>query len=135
MPKPRIEIDIAKAEQYAQVCDNDEQIARALGISPTTLYARKRESEEFAEALKRGRAKANVFVGGKLMELIKEGNVAATIFYLKSRCGWKETDRREITGADGQAVKVDAAPDLSCVPLDKLKAARELLYGKGSDSD
>lgn len=95
MPKPKIEIDLAKAEQYAQVCDNDEQIARALGISPTTLYARKRESEEFAEALKRGRAKANVFVGGKLMELIKEGNVAATIFYLKSRCGWKETQRLE----------------------------------------
>lgn len=95
MPKPRIEIDLAKAEQYAQVCDNDEQIARALGISPTTLYARKRESEEFAEALKRGRAKANVFVGGKLMEKIKAGDTACTIFYLKARCGWRETQKIE----------------------------------------
>lgn len=106
MAKPKIQIDLAKVEQFAQVCDNDEEIARALSISPSTLYARKRESEEFTEAIKRGRAKANVFVGGKLMEHIKKGNVAATIFYLKSRCGWKETDRREITGKDGSPIEV-----------------------------
>lgn len=104
--KPKIELDLAKVEQYAQCCDNDEEIARALGISPRTLYGRKRDFADFAEAIKRGRAKASVFVGGQLMQLIKAGNTAATIFYLKSRCGWKETDRHEITGADGDAIKV-----------------------------
>lgn len=91
----KIEIDLAKVEQYAQVCDNEEEIARALGISYRTLERRKAEFVEFGDAIKRGKAKANVFVGGKLMEHIKNGNIAATIFYLKSRCGWKETQRLE----------------------------------------
>lgn len=95
MAGKKMYIDLAKVEQYAQVCDNEEEIARALGISYRTLVRRKAEFVEFGEAIKRGKAKANVFVGGKLMEQIKAGNIAATIFYLKSRCGWKETQRLE----------------------------------------
>ena len=78
--KPKIQIDLAKVEQFAQVCDNEEEIALALGVSYSTLLNRKKESEDFREAIKRGKAKANVFVGGRLMSLIKEGNAAATIF-------------------------------------------------------
>lgn len=134
--KPKIQIDLKKVEEYAQVCDNEEEIANALGISYTTLKARKRESDLFASAIKRGKAKANVFVGGKLMEKIRGGDTASIIFYMKSRCGWKETDRREITGANGGAVKVDTEPDLSGVDLEKLKLVREMLYGdKTSDTD
>lgn len=93
--KPRIQIDLRKVEEYAQVCDNEEEIANDLGISYSTLQSRKRESEEFRIAIKRGKAKANVFVGGKLMEKIKSGDTASIIFYMKSRCGWKETQRIE----------------------------------------
>lgn len=96
--KPRIQIDLRKVEEYAQVCDNEEEIANALGVSYSTLQSRKRENEEFKSAIKRGKAKANVFVGGKLMEKIKSGDTASIIFYMKSRCGWKETSRSEITG-------------------------------------
>lgn len=135
--QPRIQIDLKKVEEYAQVCDSEEEIALALGISYATLQRRKKDFEEFAEAIKRGKAKANVFVGGKLMQKIKDGDTASTIFYLKARCGWREIDRREITGANGGAVKVDTAPDLSGVDLEKLKAVREMLYGddKTADSD
>lgn len=108
--RPRTEIDIAKVEQYAQICDNEEEIASALGVSISTLARRKQESEEFRAAIKRGKAKANVFVGGKLMELIKEGNVAATIFYMKSRCGWKEASRTEISGPGGAPVQLQQKP-------------------------
>ena len=66
---------------------------------------RKRDFDQFATAIKKGKAKANAFVGGKLMNLIKEGNVSATIFYLKSRCGWKETERTELTGKDGKELQ------------------------------
>ena len=106
MAGKKIEIDLAKVEQYAQVCDNEEEIAQALGISYRTLV-------QFGEAIKRGKAKANVFVGGKLMEHIKAGNIAATIFYLKSRCGWKETSRQEMTGADGAPIQVEASEELT----------------------
>ena len=105
--KPYIQIDLKKVEEYAQFCDNEAEIAQALGVSYSTLMNRKRENAEFREAIKRGRAKANIFVGGKLMSLIREGNVAATIFYMKSRCGWRETQRTEITGANGNAIQLD----------------------------
>lgn len=96
MPRTKIEIDLKKVEEYAQVCDSEQEIALALGISQDTFTRRKKDRADFAEALKRGKAKANIFVGGKLMELIKNGNVAATIFYLKSRCGWTEKQDVEL---------------------------------------
>lgn len=108
MPKQKIEIDLDEVERLAQVCDNEEEIAIALGISYSTLKNRKREFVQFASAIKRGKSKANAFVGGCLMNLIKEGNPAATIFYLKTRCGWKETIKQELTGADGAPIEVNA---------------------------
>ena len=114
--KPRIEIDLAKVEQYAQVCDNEEEIALALGVSYSTLQNRKREFEEFANAIKRGKASANIFVGGRLMNLVKDGNPAATIFWMKSRCGWKETQRIE---------SVDDQTDGMKSVYAKMKAAQE----------
>ncbi len=125
-----IEIDLRKVEEYAQVCDSEEEIALALGVSYGTFQNRKRDSSEFCEAVKKGRAKANIFVGGKLMEKIKNGDTASIIFYLKTRAGWKETSRTELTGANGGAVKVESAIDLSGVSLENLKAAKALLNVK-----
>lgn len=96
--KPKIQIDLKKVEEYAQVCDNEEEIANALGISYATLRRRKQESEQFEQAIKRGKAKANVFVGGKLMEKIRGGDTASIIFYMKSRCGWREKNDVNVTG-------------------------------------
>lgn len=106
MPRTKIEIDLKKVEEYAQICDNEEEIALALGISYSTLKNRKREFTQFATAIKRGKAKANAFVGGKLMQLVREGNPTATIFYMKARCGWKDVERKEITGKDGKDLSV-----------------------------
>lgn len=134
--RPRIQIDPERVEQLAQVCDNEEEIALALGISYSTLRNRKREFDSFNTAIKRGRAKANAFVGGKLMSLIREGNPAATIFYMKSRCGWKETDRKEITGKDGEPVKVDKVNqlDLSKLTLEQLDALEGIVNAASNDT-
>lgn len=95
MARREIPIDLKKVEEYAQVCDNEAEIALALGISQDTLTRRKQSRADFAEAIKRGKAKANIFVGGKLMQKIKAGDTASIIFYLKTRCGWKETQKIE----------------------------------------
>ena len=55
--KPKIEIDLAKVEVMAANGLTQQQIADSLGISVSTLYGRKRENEEFEEAIKRGKAK------------------------------------------------------------------------------
>lgn len=109
MGRKEIPIDLKKVEEYAQVCDSEEEISRALGVSYCTLQRRKKDSEQFAEALKRGRAKANIFVGGKLMQKIKDGDTTATIFYLKCRCGWKEARAVELTGKNGGAIETRTA--------------------------
>ena len=115
--RPRIQIDLEKVEQLAQVCDNEEEIALALGISYRTLRNRKKDFANFATA-------------------IKKGNPAATIFYMKSRCGWKETDRKEITGKDGEPVKVDKVNqlDLSKLTLEQLDALEGIVNAASNDT-
>lgn len=105
MARTKIPIDLKKVEEFAQFCDNEEEIALALGISYRTFQNRKRDYCDFCDAIKRGKAKANVFVGGKLMQKIKDGDTASTIFYLKSRCGWKEAKAVELTGKDGAPIE------------------------------
>lgn len=105
MGRTPIKIDLKKVEEFARYCDSEKEIALALGISYGTLQNRKKDCYEFCEAIKRGKAKANVFVGGKLMEKIESGDTAATIFYMKSRCGWKEARAVELTGRNGGAIE------------------------------
>lgn len=50
MARTKIQIDLRKVEEYAQVCDNEEEIAFALGISQDTLTRRK---QEYADLRKR----------------------------------------------------------------------------------
>lgn len=93
--KPKIELDIAKVEELAGLGMTKEEIALSLGVSYNTLNRRAKESEDVEMAIKRGRASANIKVGGALMKSIEEGNVTAIIFYLKTRAGWTEKQKIE----------------------------------------
>lgn len=96
--KPKIEIDLAKVEALAANGLTQQQIAASLGISERTLYNSKRDNADFAEAIKRGKAKGIAVVTNKLMEQCKNGNTTAIIFFLKTQAGWKETQITEHTG-------------------------------------
>lgn len=83
------------AKTLAAVGIRHEDIATKLEISADTLVKHyKRELDE-------GRVDANAAIGRSLYEQAKTGNTTAMIFWLKTRAGWKETDRHEIAGADG----------------------------------
>ena len=71
-------------------------IARVVGISDVTL--RKHYKTELAQAADR----ANARVVGALFNEAISGNVAACIFWCKTRLRWREIDRVEMTGADGE---------------------------------
>lgn len=86
----KINLNLAKVEELSSLGLTHEQIADSLGISQTTLYSRKK-SEDFADAIKKGQAKGIAHVTNKLRAQIDEGNITATIFFLKTRAGWKET--------------------------------------------
>ena len=62
-----------------------EVAADFAGVHRDTLLAWRRTDETFSAAIKGATARGKVGVAGKLMELIRSGNVAATIFWLKTR--------------------------------------------------
>ena len=73
-------------------------IGKLIGIGKSTLQTHYREELEL------GMARANVSVGSNLYK-IATGNspqaATAAMFWLKMRCGWKETDR----GADDAPIE------------------------------
>lgn len=107
----KIELDLAKVESLAAQGLTEEQIADALGVSRTTLNNRRRESEQFEQAIKRGKAKGVAIVTSKLMEQVKGGNVTAMIFFLKTRGGWSERQdadlEREIKRLEAEKLRRD----------------------------
>ena len=72
-----------------------EDIATYLGVTRPTL--RKHYKEELAT----GSIKANSAVAKTLYKLAIDGDSRSCMFWLKTRAGWRETDRHEITGAEG----------------------------------
>lgn len=92
---------IKQAESLAGRGMTQAQIAKALGMGESTLYEKLHAFPEFAEAIKRGKAKGIAVVAGKLMEKINALDTGAIIFYLKSQAGWRENTQITVTGEDG----------------------------------
>jgi rhamnogalacturonyl hydrolase YesR len=98
MPTPRYKpTDETRALiQRCVVAGFDEAtIAICAGIGETTL------KKYYAKELRESANRANAAVVGALYKNAMEGNVSAQIFWCKTRLCWRETDRLEVTAADG----------------------------------
>lgn len=71
----------------------DEQIARNLGISRSTLYQWRQRFPAVAQALDTGRELADYQVENALYQAALGGNITAQIFWLKNRRPGKWRDR------------------------------------------
>jgi hypothetical protein len=76
-----------------------DDIAKIVGCAPKTLR------KCFRDELDRGVAEANAIIAGCLFAAAKAGNIAAAIFWLKTRAHW-----RERPPADGAVADADAGP-------------------------
>ena len=74
----------ARVRQLAIVGLPQDEIATLARCSPKTLR------KHFRRELDEGVAEANALVAGFLFQAAKAGNVAAQIFWLKTRARWKE---------------------------------------------
>jgi len=74
---------------------SQDDIARIVKCSPKTLRKRCRDD------LDCGAAEANAIVSNCLFAAAKGGNIAAQIFWLKSRARWRERDGSNHRAADG----------------------------------
>lgn len=94
-----------------------EQMSAYFGISHDTFTAMCEREPEILRAYKRGKAKAIENVAQGLVQKALSGDTTSAIFFLKTQARWRETERHEITGADGgplelariERVIVDAA--------------------------
>jgi len=77
-----------KVRHLAGIGVPQDAIARIIGCAPKTLRKRCRDD------LDRGAAEANAIVSGCLFAAAKGGNVAAQIFWLKTRARWRQRQRR-----------------------------------------
>jgi hypothetical protein len=81
--------------------------ASILGCSAATMYNYRIRYSTVAEAWNDIHEKRHDFVENALHKLIKSGNPAAIIFYLKTQAkGRGYVERQEITGADGGPVSI-----------------------------
>ena len=101
-----------------------DQIAKVMGISDESLR------KHFRDELDTGEAKLNAAVAKNLYNIATKqgaGSVAAAIFWMKTRAGWREKDRLELTGKDGGPIQLEAktvdVDDLEDDQLDALEAA------------
>lgn len=83
-------------EGWARDGLTDEQIAKNMGISTSTLYAWKLNHSEISEALKRGKEVADYEVENALYREALRGNTTAQIFWLKNRCPEKWRDKQDV---------------------------------------
>ncbi|MEO0496825.1 MAG: hypothetical protein AAF141_05565 [Pseudomonadota bacterium] len=75
-----------------------DHIAKALGISPTTL------TKHFRQEIDGGMSVRIAEVANNLFNIATGDGaqaVTAAIFIMKTQAGWKETSKHEHTGADG----------------------------------
>jgi len=92
---------IDKAESLAAAGLTMDEIAGCLGIGSRTLYEKKAEYPQFAQAISNGKCKGIGMMANNLVKLAKAGNAAANIFWLKARAKWKEKDEEDVKAHAG----------------------------------
>ena len=113
--KPHVPDDKTRAtvEAMSSYGIPHEDIAKVIGIDDKTL--RKHYRTELDTAC----AKANSQVAQRLYKKCMEGDTSSMIFWLKTRARWAETVKQEITGKDGEAIKV-SVPSITALIITSL---------------
>ena len=77
----------------------NEDICAMINTSIPTLL------KHYEKEIREGRIKANAKIAQTLYKKAIDGDTACLIFWAKTRMGWREVDRLEITGEDGGPVR------------------------------
>lgn len=78
-----------KIEALAAVL-NIDQIADYMEISRSGFYEIMKRDPEVVECLKRGRVKTVAMAAGNLLKKVRDGDLRAIMFYLKTKGGYSE---------------------------------------------
>lgn len=84
-----------------------DQIASVLKLNKRTLQRHCQEDYDNGKNVAIGMA------AGQLYKKVMSGHPASIFFYLKTQAGWKETNKTELTGENGEAIKTQGQVELS----------------------
>lgn len=102
-----------------------DQIAKIIGISDETLRKYYTDELEVSAAMMNAQVAQNLF---SIATSKGAGAVASAIFWMKTRGGWREVERKEITGKDGGAININTnSLDVSQLDDDQLEALETAL--------
>ena len=101
--------DYLTIERLSRSGINIESIAANLGFSKATLDRRLSEDLKAKQALERGRTKAIEAVSNTAFEMATSGkHPSMTMFWLKSRAGWRDKDSNESSQNQNIEIVIDA---------------------------
>jgi hypothetical protein len=103
--RPKAEIDLGVVEELAAIGCTIEEIAAVCRVCVRTLYRRKADDSEFAEALERGKLGGKASLRRMLFVSANRGNIAAQIFLSKQKDWLGYADKLEQSGPDGGPVQ------------------------------
>ncbi len=101
------------------------QIAKIIGISDETLRKYYDKELEVSAAMMNAQVAQNLY---SIATSKGAGAVASAIFWMKTRGGWREVERKEITGKDGAPIAINTNKlDVSQLDDDQLEALETAL--------
>ena len=96
---------IELVEKLASVLTKS-QLSDYMGISENTFRAIELRQPEVFEGYKRGKSKAIAAVAGNLVNQATQGNISASMFYLKTQAGWREQETVEPSFNDDNVIQI-----------------------------
>ncbi len=114
MPKNNLNHNLklsAKVKKMAALGMDHALIAKRVGLTLAQLET------AFCRELQIASLEMKAFVGASLFQNAVSGSVGAQIFWLKTRAGWSETVRREISGPQGAPIAIKLANTSAVVVL------------------
>lgn len=105
MAKSKLDITPKIIEEIKELAGRGLTVAEIhtyYGIQKTAWYEKIKEFPEIEDIIKQAKAKKCAIATGILWNHIKNGNVTALIFYLKTQHGWSEKLRIEEEKSDNK---------------------------------
>ena len=106
--KPLVVFDQEQTELVEKLAAvlTKSQLSDYMGISENTFRAVELRQSEVFEGYKRGKAKAIAAVAGNLFNQATQGNVSASMFYLKTQAGWREQEPEVASFNDDNVIQI-----------------------------
>lgn len=114
----------SRIRAWASEGSSKKGIARSLGVSDETLQIWMERYPKLQEAMDEGREAEHKVLHNSLFKAAQEGKIAAAMFLLKARHGYREGDQSEIANRVSVTFNLPGA-----VPLEQFKQGRVIEQG------